>query len=136
MATSDNVVRAGLTPKLRDVDTLVSMLDYNFGPSSEFVVKGAHYQGLAHSTLYDTPVPEFSVIRTALPKGETEQFARIKGPSVLIVTSGSGKLTGDTHHASHLEAGHVYFVAADTKITLTAESSDFCVYRGFCDRVA
>ncbi|KAF5193483.1 Mannose-6-phosphate isomerase [Thalictrum thalictroides] len=28
MATSDNVVRAGLTPKLRDVPTLCSMLTY------------------------------------------------------------------------------------------------------------
>jgi len=136
MATSDNVVRAGLTPKLRDVDTLVSMLDYNFGPASEFVIEGASHLGSTHSTLYDTPVPEFSVIRTVLPKGESEQFAGIKGPSVLIITSGSGKLTGDTHNASHIETGHVYFVAANTEITLTAESSDFCVYRAFCDRVA
>lgn len=29
MATSDNVVRAGLTPKHRDVRTLCSMLTYN-----------------------------------------------------------------------------------------------------------
>jgi mannose-6-phosphate isomerase class I len=29
MATSDNVVRAGLTPKLRDTDILCSMLTYN-----------------------------------------------------------------------------------------------------------
>jgi len=28
MAQSDNVVRAGLTPKFKDVDTLVAMLDY------------------------------------------------------------------------------------------------------------
>lgn len=28
MACSDNVVRAGLTPKFKDVDTLVSMLTY------------------------------------------------------------------------------------------------------------
>ena len=28
MATSDNVVRAGLTPKLKDIDTLLSMLTY------------------------------------------------------------------------------------------------------------
>ena len=28
MATSDNVVRAGLTPKYRDVETLCSMLTY------------------------------------------------------------------------------------------------------------
>eukprot|EP00854_Cymbomonas_tetramitiformis_P013017 gene13017-15379_t len=29
MATSDNVVRAGLTPKLRDTDILCDMLTYN-----------------------------------------------------------------------------------------------------------
>lgn len=29
MATSDNVVRAGLTPKHRDIQTLCSMLTYN-----------------------------------------------------------------------------------------------------------
>jgi mannose-6-phosphate isomerase len=28
MACSDNVVRGGLTPKLKDVDTLCSMLEY------------------------------------------------------------------------------------------------------------
>ncbi len=32
MACSDNVVRAGLTPKFRDVDTLVSMLTYDMTP--------------------------------------------------------------------------------------------------------
>jgi len=31
MATSDNVVRAGLTPKLKDSDTLIKMLTYNLG---------------------------------------------------------------------------------------------------------
>jgi mannose-6-phosphate isomerase len=31
MACSNNVVRAGLTPKLRDVDTLVEMLTYEVG---------------------------------------------------------------------------------------------------------
>jgi mannose-6-phosphate isomerase len=32
MARSDNVVRAGLTPKLIDADTLASMLTYRTGP--------------------------------------------------------------------------------------------------------
>ena len=31
MACSDNVVRAGLTPKFKDVDNLVSMLTYSMG---------------------------------------------------------------------------------------------------------
>ena len=29
MINSDNVVRGGLTPKLKDVDTLVSMMPYD-----------------------------------------------------------------------------------------------------------
>ena len=32
MALSDNVVRAGLTPKFKDVDTLCSMLHYRYDP--------------------------------------------------------------------------------------------------------
>merc|ERR1719203_1934347 len=35
MANSDNVVRAGLTPKLIDVPTLVSMLEYVCTPPSQ-----------------------------------------------------------------------------------------------------
>lgn len=34
MACSDNVVRAGLTPKLKDVPTLIEMLTYNCEPVS------------------------------------------------------------------------------------------------------
>lgn len=35
MAASDNVVRAGFTPKFKDVDTLSSMLTYNYAPIEE-----------------------------------------------------------------------------------------------------
>lgn len=34
MACSDNVVRAGLTPKMKDVETLVEMVSYNCEPAS------------------------------------------------------------------------------------------------------
>ena len=34
MATSDNVVRAGFTPKFKDVPTLVEMLTYEHGPAA------------------------------------------------------------------------------------------------------
>src|SRR6266536_2509293 len=35
MAASDNVVRAGFTPKFKDVDTLISILTYSYAPISE-----------------------------------------------------------------------------------------------------
>ncbi|KAH8043573.1 mannose-6-phosphate isomerase [Aureococcus anophagefferens] len=37
MACSDNVVRAGLTPKFKDVDVLCDMLSYGMGPPAEQV---------------------------------------------------------------------------------------------------
>ncbi|KAF8631319.1 hypothetical protein AX15_002461 [Amanita polypyramis BW_CC] len=41
MANSDNVVRAGLTPKLRDIPNLVACLTYEPAPSSRHVVEPA-----------------------------------------------------------------------------------------------
>ncbi len=43
MASSDNVVRAGFTPKFKDVDTLVSMLTYNYAPIDEQKMEPADY---------------------------------------------------------------------------------------------
>lgn len=69
MATSDNVVRAGLTPKFKDVQCLVDMLTYrNEGPDKQ------KFQGTADPVapnrfVYRTPVPEFDVARVQLPTG-------------------------------------------------------------------
>lgn len=37
MSNSDNVVRAGLTPKQKDVNTLIKMLTYKMGATSKIV---------------------------------------------------------------------------------------------------
>ena len=61
MANSDNVVRAGLTPKLIDTPTLVSMLDYTCTPASlrYFTPTQASDTCLE----FDPPVPDFSVAK-------------------------------------------------------------------------
>ena len=63
MANSDNVVRAGLTPKLIDVPTLVSMLDYTCtGPlTRKFSADSELSSDLCQE--FDPPVPDFSVAR-------------------------------------------------------------------------
>ena len=43
MAASDNVVRAGFTPKFRDVPTLTSMLTYSYAPISEQKMEPVDY---------------------------------------------------------------------------------------------
>jgi len=58
MATSDNVVRAGLTPKFKDVETLCNMLSYTSG--QDWIINGTPLPtGTGFS--YDPPVDEFSV---------------------------------------------------------------------------
>lgn len=59
MACSDNVVRAGLTPKYQDVETLVTMLDYGMmSPESR---KFEGFKMDEYTTLYNPPVPDFAV---------------------------------------------------------------------------
>jgi mannose-6-phosphate isomerase len=63
MACSDNVVRAGLTSKPRDVETLLKMLDY-VPRSAEIIAPRMQDDGFL---LVDTPAAEFSV--SFLPQG-------------------------------------------------------------------
>ena len=63
MANSDNVVRAGLTPKLIDTATLVGMLDYVCSPAEERKFTGQQMSPTEQSscTEFDPPVPDFAV---------------------------------------------------------------------------
>lgn len=128
MATSDNVVRAGLTPKFKDVDVLVDMLTYGYGSAESQKMAPVKYG--QHSLLYDPPIDEFAVILTKLNEGETEEHASIDGPSILIVTSGSGKLTGEESDYE-LEEGYVYFIGANTPINATSNESGLEFYRAY-----
>jgi mannose-6-phosphate isomerase len=83
MATSDDVVRVGLTPKLKDVDTLVEMLTYNHGPARllEPVVDGK-------SKLFKPPVDEFRMLDTRIGKGEDDTLKGGDGPGIVLVYGG------------------------------------------------
>ena len=90
MACSDNVVRAGLTPKMKDVDNLVDMLTYSMGgPDIEF--GRLVHQGPGTRTLcYTPPVPEFEVLITTVETGATYDIAPCEVPSILICVEGIG----------------------------------------------
>ena len=63
MACSDNVVRAGLTPKYKDVDVLCSMLNYHCLPAEENHFSGRVDPAHPEVTVFDPPVPDFTVAR-------------------------------------------------------------------------
>ncbi|KAI8910714.1 mannose-6-phosphate isomerase [Powellomyces hirtus] len=138
MAASDNVIRSGLTPKFKDVDTLVNCLTYNYGPADTQILRGESYKATKHTTLYDPPIQEFSILRTSLDGDSKEHIDAIHGPSIFIVTDGQGSL--EYSHAAgkkdsvNVQTGHIFFIAAGTPITLTGGSGKkpFTSYRAFC----
>lgn len=63
MACSDNTVRAGLTPKYIDVNTLCEMLNYSPAPASSKIFPCIQDASDVCVSLYDPPVPDFTVMR-------------------------------------------------------------------------
>ena len=59
MACSDNVVRAGLTPKYVDVETLVSMLEYEMVSAESRKFQSTKIDDCCD--LFNPPVPDFAV---------------------------------------------------------------------------
>ena len=115
MACSDNVVRAGLTPKFKDVDVLCDMLSYGMGPPA--VLPPAPTK-----TLYAPPVPEFRLLRLELAAGEAADLPPTPSFGVLVCVSGAAICVDSTDHRYALRTGATTLVLPDTTLTLTASA--------------
>lgn len=124
MATSDNVVRAGLTPKNRDVKTLCSMLTYNqVYPET---LKGEALG--AYTKRYSPPFDEFEVDHFALPRAATTVVPPAPGPSIYLVMFGDGVIS--TASASEaVSEGDVLFVPVNTSVTVSAAAAGLSLFR-------
>jgi mannose-6-phosphate isomerase len=133
MATSDNVLRAGLTPKTRDVDNLLSSLTYHASaPSAHIVAPAPFSRGSECTKLYNPPIPEFAVLLTHVSEGGKETHDSLEGPSLLIVTKGKGQATWPDSDPLAVKEGSVVFVGANTKVTFEA-SEDMTLFRAFVE---
>lgn len=85
MATSDNVIRGGLTHKHIDVDDLLGSLDFGAEP---ILIKPESSASDAREAFWPTPAREFSLSRFSLPN---KKCADVKpsGPEILFCTEGT-----------------------------------------------
>ncbi|KAL7190719.1 hypothetical protein ACSBR2_022905 [Camellia fascicularis] len=118
MATSDNVVRAGLTPKDRDVQILCSMLTYHQGFPE--ILQGVPLN--PYTKRYLPPFEEFEVDRCILPKGASAAFPAAPGPSVFMVMEGEGTMHSSTSFEDLVREGDVLFAPANTNVNVTTTS--------------
>ncbi len=136
MANSDNVIRAGLTPKLRDVPNLVATLTYDSSRPSKHMVNPQRFGAETRfSTLFNPPIPEFAVIKVDIPSGEIESHPRLEGPSIAIATEGNGLIQWNDGEGRDLAvaAGDVIFIGAGTEIKIRGGDSKLSVYRAFVE---
>ncbi|KAF0982050.1 hypothetical protein FDP41_011911 [Naegleria fowleri] len=93
MASSDNVVRAGLTPKFIDTETLVEMLTYDDCALDKMKCNGEKVNDF--ETLYAPPVSEFKVQKIVLPNQFDKYQWSTNAISIAIVLEGKGLINGE-----------------------------------------
>ena len=120
MATSDNVVRAGLTPKLRDTAILCDMLTYRAGVP--VVLDGERVD--ESTTRYVPPFDEFMLETVTVAPGATYELTKSQGPCVYLVHRGSCVVGGE-----NARRGSVLFAAAGDETVVAAGEEGATLYR-------
>ena len=118
MACSDNVVRAGLTPKFKDVETLVQMLTYTTGGPS--IDAGSPLTEDQRILRYTPPVPEFEVLVLQCDPGDSLTLKIKNVPAIFVIIEGTGTLDGDTM----CQPGRCYYHPAAAKPIVFAVPED------------
>ncbi|MFF0548584.1 mannose-6-phosphate isomerase, class I [Streptomyces sp. NPDC004311] len=115
LANSDNVLRAGLTPKHVDVPELLQIV--RFEPSDPNVMRP---EGDGGEEVYEAPIDEFRLSRFLLAPGGAPHRLPAGAPQILLCTAGSaraGELT--------LSAGESVFVPAGETTELSGAGTVF-----------
>lgn len=128
MALSDNVVRAGLTPKFRDVSTLLSMLTYN--TSKPNMIESFKLD--EYTSIYRPPkvmCAEFEVELIKLPSGlESYKLPSLPCASIVLIFKGSCLMKDlkDSNNESptSVSEGDIYFVEATSNIIISISSNE------------
>jgi mannose-6-phosphate isomerase len=153
MACSDNVVRAGLTPKFKDVNVLCEMLDYTMRSSEDNKLEATRTSfsdNLDYLVEFRPSVDEFSVQQIRIMERHTKNKSLFlipksdSGSILILVEVNISKCHFEISDGSKLDAkaGLVYFIDAAQDINLVMEGHEnhqsdesiiILAYRAYCD---
>ena len=123
LANSDNVVRAGLTPKHIDVPELLKLTN----PAVAVPVIEARPLGGGVS-VYDSPAPEFRLYRAELGSGEVSLPGN--GARVALCTEGAGTLRTSSATLKVAKGESCYLSAADGAVAASGPAVLFIAGSG------
>lgn len=113
MSNSDNVLRAGLTPKHMDIPELMKHTQFEFIQPE--IMRGDILGKLVN---YNCPIPDFQVHALTLHAGESFSD-HSKGPEIWIMMKGKADWTGFRSVQTH--QGQAVFVLPDEYFTVHAQ---------------
>lgn len=133
MAKSDNVIRAGFTPKFKDVQTLCHSLTYKTADRNDLLLKPTVMENNNYCHIYSPPVEEFAVEKIEITRDQEKEASRITldkrdSGSILIVIK--GKLYRDGSH-EELKSGSVNFIAAMISVSFLVKETDLLCFRAY-----
>ena len=123
MASSDNVLRGGLTPKHIDVDELLGVLEFGHGPLNPTPTTPVS----ADEQAWVTPTPEFRLSEVTVAAGRTVELSGAM-PQVLLCTHGSVHLD-DGAGGLDIVSGESVFVPASAPSVRASSASGATVFR-------
>lgn len=118
MANSDNVVRAGLTPKFKDVDTLCDILTYECG--APVILSPDPDKPIA---VYAAPVPEFSLTGMTMKMSERLTRTGRTGLEIMLITEGAVTLAWSTGRGGFKRGDAVLLPASLPAYELRSETA-------------
>jgi mannose-6-phosphate isomerase len=120
MASSDNVLRAGLTPKHINVPELLRTVEFHAAPVTPIEPVGS--QG-KHAVEFPVPVEDFGICRVDLAEDASTQL-ECRGPSLVLCVAGEVRVSSGAE-AIDLTAGGSLFAAAGEPITVRGPGTVF-----------
>ncbi len=113
MSNSDNVLRAGLTPKYIDIPELLKNTLFNFTKPNVIRAQQTRQQH------FECPVPDFNITTYKLAAGE-QQSILFHNPAILLLIKGNMMVSDGS--IKKVSAAVAFYCIPGEKITIDAES--------------
>jgi len=131
MACSDNVVRAGLTPKLKDVPVLVQSLTYRAGaPDVMNPPVNVEQEGTQWQRFKPEAVQDFQVDTVQVEAGKAFQIEASKGPRIILVLQGDANATLSGAKNSLVKGSVLFVTAGDGPLVVAGPGGAFFTVAG------
>ena len=127
MACSDNTIRAGLTPKYKDLDTLCKCLTYSTKSSKNCLINSTLIDFTRRT--FQTKAEEFCVDLIEIGEDKEMQAYQLdkkQSGSIIIVSDGKAKA-----NEFNLFPGFVFFLPALTDLKLAGIQKPFKLFRAY-----